>query len=48
MVGNHGYNTNANPKLSDAIKKGIDMCSQNDTGCQVYYSDCSLPKQTPQ
>lgn len=44
VVGDKGYNTNAAPTLKEATAKGMSMCGQSDTNCQVYYSDCSLPK----
>lgn len=43
VVGDKGYNTNTGPTIKEAADKGMSMCSQSDTNCQVYYSDCSLP-----
>lgn len=44
VVGDKVLNTNAAPTLKEATDKGMSMCSQSDTNCQVYFSDCSLAK----
>lgn len=45
VVGDTGYNVNANITLDKAVQDGMKVCSAADTNCHVYYSACSLPVQ---
>lgn len=37
------YVINGDPDLDVAIQKGMTDCKARTTGCEVYYTDCSLP-----
>lgn len=45
VVGSRVMNSNSGQTKDEAERKGIDLCSTEDTNCHVYYSACSLPKQ---
>lgn len=46
VVGNKGYNVNPGATAELASETGIKICFEDGgTGCHVYYSACSLPKQ---
>ncbi len=45
VVGRSGQNVNPGATINDAAQRGIAVCrNSGDTGCQVYYSACSLPR----
>ena len=44
LVGSRGFSTAAAGTKEEAIQKGMAICSSDgDTGCHVYYTDCSSP-----
>ena len=44
IVGNNGFSTAIGSTPEEAISKATKICrSDGDTGCHVYYTDCSLP-----
>jgi hypothetical protein len=44
VVGNRVMNSSSGQTKDAAERKGIDLCSTEDTDCHVYYSACSLPE----
>lgn len=45
VVGDEGYNATKGTTLLQAKFAGLKVCSDADSHCSVYYSDCSLPIQ---
>jgi hypothetical protein len=42
VVGDQGFNASNAPTLDEAIQSSMKVCrADGDTGCHVYYSDCS-------
>jgi len=46
LVGDKTFNVNWGDSESTAIKKGMAVCTANDTGCHVYFKTCSPPVRT--
>lgn len=42
-IGDRNYYRGSSETLARAVTEGLQLCKQNDTNCETYYSACSTP-----
>jgi hypothetical protein len=46
-AGDTAYKAKSGPTMDAAVKAATEICNAATSGCHIYYSACSLPRQAP-